>query len=363
MKCLLKYQWIKLPRNQLPPGKGIMGIWARLASRAAFRSGKATYCGYINEVTVGTWAGGIVGLKSIMGMKRRQQALEMMDRLADLSYIGYTLDPKSKKLTYKITDWVVRCSGEPCTGREAVYVTEGYGFLCLPRNVTQRLVEQGYSFDESDAWLDLWCHTVWQEPSNVFSHMAPSVQFGQYGAVLTLEFLGRRWRWEKTKVWRFFRKHADAFPLYKLPGSFGCLVFNAAYPTGERIPQPAMDQIERILSEIRILGRNARNKTSSDHAQLCKLVAWYSRTILQQEQTKTGQASAVESRVAHSDCNNTRAYFSPCKILEYVREDCQGISPATPNFELFRGTLPRAGPADQDDGGIENGRFEGIPLW
>ena len=162
MKCLLKYQWIKLPRNQLPPGKGIMGIWARLASRAAFRSGKATYCGYINEVTVGTWAGGIVGLKSIMGMKRRQQALEMMDRLADLSYIGYTLDPKSKKLTYKITDWVVRCSGEPCTGREAVYVTEGYGFLCLPRNVTQRLVEQGYSFDESDAWLDLWCHTVWQ---------------------------------------------------------------------------------------------------------------------------------------------------------------------------------------------------------
>ena len=232
MKCLLKYQWIKLPRNQLPPGKGIMGIWARLASRAAFRSGKATYCGYINEVTVGTWAGGIVGLKSIMGMKRRQQALEMMDRLADLSYIGYTLDPKSKKLTYKITDWVVRCSGEPCTGHEAVYVTEGYGFLCLPRNVTQRLVEQGYSFDESDAWLDLWCHTVWQEPSNVFSHMAPSVQFGQYGAVLTLEFLGRRWRWEKTKVWRFFRKHADAFPLYKLPGSFGCLVFNAAYPTG-----------------------------------------------------------------------------------------------------------------------------------
>ena len=36
MKCLLKYQWVKLPRNQLPPGKGIMGAWARLASRAAF---------------------------------------------------------------------------------------------------------------------------------------------------------------------------------------------------------------------------------------------------------------------------------------------------------------------------------------
>ena len=362
MKCLLKYQWIKLPRNQLPPGKGIMGIWARLASRAAFRSGKATYCGYINEVTVGTWAGGIVGLKSIMGMKRRQQALEMMDRLADLSYIGYTLDPKSKKLTYKITDWVVRCSGEPCTGREAVYATEGYGFLCLPRNVTQRLVEQGYSFDESDAWLDLWCHTVWREPSNAFSHIAPAVQFGQYGAVLTLESLGRRWRWEKTKVWRFFRKYADAFPLYKLPGAFGCLIFNAAYPIGEKVSLPTTDHVERILDEIRILGRNACYKASSDHARLCKLVSWYSRTILPFGHAKPIHA-AKESRVAHSGCNNTRAYFSPCKILEYVWEDCQGIASLMTRFDFFCKAMPRAGPADQDDGGIEYGRYEGISLW
>ena len=62
MKCLLKYQWVKLPRNQLPPGKGIMGSWARLASRAAFRTGQARYCGYTNKVSAGGWAGGIVGL-------------------------------------------------------------------------------------------------------------------------------------------------------------------------------------------------------------------------------------------------------------------------------------------------------------
>lgn len=362
MKCLLKYQWVKLPRNQLPPGKGIMGAWARLASRAAFRNGKAAYCSYINEVTAGTWAGGVVGLKSIMGIKRRQQALDMMDRLAALSYIDYALDSKSKKLTYQITDWVIKCSGEPCMGCEAVYATEGYGFLCLPRNITQRLAERGYSFDESDAWLDLWCHTVWREPSNAFSHMAPTVQFGQYGAVLTLESLGRRWGWEKTKVWRFFRKHADAFPLYKLPGAFGCLIFNAAYPTGEKVSLPTTDHVERILNEIRIWGRNACYKASSDHARLCKLIAWYSRTILPFGQTKPAHA-AEESRVAHSSCNNTRAYFSPCKILEYVWEDCQGISSAIPQFTFFHSALPRAGPADQDDGGIEHGRFEGIPLW
>ena len=40
MKCLMKYQWVKLPRNHIPEGKGIMNAWAKLASRAAFRKQK-----------------------------------------------------------------------------------------------------------------------------------------------------------------------------------------------------------------------------------------------------------------------------------------------------------------------------------
>ena len=319
MKCLLKYQWVKLPRNQLLPGKGIMGAWARLASRAAFRNGKASYCGHINNVSAGSWVGGIVGLKSILGIKRRQKALEVMDCLEELEYISYSLDEKTKKLTYRVTDWVTNCSGEPCMGREAIYATEGYGFLCLPKNVTQRLVERHHQFGESDAWLDIWCHTVWKEPSNAFSHLAPAVQFGQYGAVLTLESLGRRWGWEKTKVWRFFRKHADAFPLYKLPGSFGCLILNAAYPTGERFSLPSQAQVERILNEIRKKGGNAHEKQASDHVRICKLVAWYSRAVLLQDRDLAAPAKSEESRVAYQDRYITRVYFSPCEILEYVK--------------------------------------------
>lgn len=71
MKCLRKYQWVKLSRAYLPQGKGVMGHWAKLASRAAFRKGQAVYCGYTNEVVPGMWSGGIVGLKSILGLKNR----------------------------------------------------------------------------------------------------------------------------------------------------------------------------------------------------------------------------------------------------------------------------------------------------
>lgn len=176
-------------------------------------------------------------------------------------------------------DWVLECSGAPCMGQETVYATDGYGFLCLPRNITQRLVRAHYQFDEADAWLDLWCHTVYQEPGNTFSHMAPTVQFGKLGAVLTLETLGRRWGWEKTKVWRFFQKHADAFPLYKLPGAFGCLIFNAAYPTGSAITLPDRTEVERIFKEIRIQGEKTYGKGVPDHNWFGKLVAWCSRLL------------------------------------------------------------------------------------
>jgi len=109
MKCLLKYQWVKLPRELLlTRRKGILGHWARLASQAAFRNGQAKYCGYVNEVTVGSWAGGVVGLKSILGQKSRAKTLDIMNELSSLGYISYHLDPETKKLTYKINDWVVK---------------------------------------------------------------------------------------------------------------------------------------------------------------------------------------------------------------------------------------------------------------
>ena len=184
-KCLFRYQWVKLPRAHLPVGKGIMGYWAKLASRAAFRKGRAKYC-------------------------------------------GYTAD-------------------------------------------------QHYTFGESDAWLDLWCHTVWQETGNVFSYLAPAVQFGRLGAALTLEALGRRWGWEKTKVWRFFQKNGDSFALHRLPGSYGCLIFNRLYPLDTEASLPTCAEIERIIEKMRICAGNAlyeqqENKPSQQSAAFIELL-------------------------------------------------------------------------------------------
>ena len=118
----------------LPGGKGLMGYWDKLASRAAFRKGNAVYCGHINPVTAGMWSGGVVGLKSILGVKKRVKALWIMNQLQDFVYISYSLDPKTKQLTYQINDWVLKCSGAECKDG-AVWLS------CTHHTDSQRLPE------------------------------------------------------------------------------------------------------------------------------------------------------------------------------------------------------------------------------
>lgn len=305
-KCLQKYHWIKLYRNKLPQGKGIMGYWAKLASRAAFRTGTATYCGYKNDVEAGMWSGGIVGLKSILGIKNKSRALEIMDILAQFGYINYFLDSKTKKLTYQINDWINLTSNQEYSSGN-IYATTGYGFICIPRDLTQRLVEQQYKFSEADAWIDLWCHSVSNEPGNIFSFLATAIQL-KWQSVLTLEELGRRWRWEKTKVWRFFKKYKDVFPLYRLPGSYGCLIFNISYFPGTNIDKPSHDVIMRIVDKIRILAKNT-HCTGKNHNRINKLVSWFSQKISIDDCIQNSDEQKPKGRVALLDYI-IRAYIS-----------------------------------------------------
>lgn len=323
MKCLRKYQWVKLPRDYPDMGKGLMAQWAKLASRAAFRKGCAKYAGHINAVTPGMWAGGIVGLKSILGVRSRSEALKSLDQLSSYGFLRYTIDPKTKKLTYEITDWVVKCSGAECASG-AVYATTGYGFLCLPRNITDRLVDAGKVFDESDAWLDLWCHTTYEDYSNAFSFLAPAVQYGRYGSVLTLETLGQRWKWEKTKVWRFFQKHGDVFSLHRLPGSFGCLIFNTIYPTDTDYYEPESANVISILNDILTSGV-CKHTEGSSNTRINRLVNWLSRKVMIARQEQSAP-EAHETRVALS-APLMRVYLSHgrnCKSCRNCSYACPG---------------------------------------
>ena len=339
MKCLAKFNWVKILRDEIPyDAKGLLIYFLRLVSRAAFRKGFACYCGYRNAVEVGSWVGGIVGLKSILGVKSRREVLEIMDELQMLGYITYTLDPDTKILTYRITDWVLECSGKECPDGN-VYTTPRYGFICMPRNITERLVEKVHKFGEADAWLDLWCHTVYRDKGNAFSFLAPAVQYGKFDSVLTLETLGKRWKWEKTKVWRFFQFYCAYFPLHRLPGSFGCVIYNRCYPTQDECDDPSDEEVMRILELIRIKARNTHTE-GTDNERINRFVAWKSRKVIQELEDEYTKEEIQEKNKESSDFRDVencrvaeippiiRAYFSHGRNCMYSRNciyDCSSI--------------------------------------
>ena len=323
MQCLYKYRWVKLPRACLPTGKGLMGAWARLASRAAFRKGIATYCGHVNPVIPGMWSGGIVGLKSILGIRNRDSALSKLSLLNEMGLVKFSLDSNTKHLTYQLSDWIVEYSGAACIPG-TVYTTPGYGFLCVPRNLTEKLLHQNYVLEDSDAWLDLWLHTVSMDPRNAFSFFAPVCQYGKYGVFLTLETLGQRWGWEKTKVWRFLQKHEDVFTLYRLPGSFGCLIFNKLYPCDQESLLPTAEDINRILAYVHHCAQDCvRRGSLREH--MSRMVVWYSRRYLRSVRMLPS-SWAQKARVALFS-SLYRAYLSLCWNWKNGKYDC-------PNYGL-----------------------------
>ena len=341
MPCLFRYRWLKLPRAALPQGKGLSAYWARLAARAAFRKGVASYCGYENPVEPGMWSGGVVGLKSILGVKKRERALEILEQLSSHGYLSYELNSETKQLTYRITDWEMDHCGSECESGN-VYTTPGYGFLCVPRRITERLLSlHYYKYEESDAFLDLWCHTVSMDPRNAFSFFAPVCQYGKYGVFLTLENLGQRWGWEKTKVWRFLQKHADVFALCRLPGSYGCLIFNTLYPCDTEVSLPTDEQIANVLEAVRDFSRHVvRHGLQREH--MSRMVVWYSRRYL----LSVGllSPSARQNRRVALFHTFKRAYISLCWIWKNGDYDCQGVvnrsPPQSSSAAPIRGPCP-----------------------
>ena len=186
---------------------------------------------------------------------------------------------------------------------------------------------QNYIFNEADAWLDLWCHTVSMDPHNAFSFFAPVCQYGKTGVFLTLENLGRRWRREKTKVWRFLQKHKDVFTLYRLPGSYGCLVFNTSYPCDAGITLPCDEQIADVLGKISEYSVDVvRYEGQREH--LSRMVVWYSRRYLL-------SVGLLVKQIRHNNrvalfSSFKRAYLSHCWIWKNCNYDCQGTDIGPP---------------------------------
>ena len=196
-----------------------------------------------------------------------------------------------------------------------VYATDGFGFLCLPR--------QYYAATCRGA-IYIWMKQTHGWISGATQYQRNRAMRFLYGASCSIRQLrrhindGKNWAsvgaGKRQRYGEFFKKHGDVFALYRLPGSYGCLVFNKSYPMDTEVSLPKQTEILRILGEIRIWGANT-HKVGSDNDHINRLVTWYSRNAVEKSND-----NVEENRVALSD-SIIRAYFSPCwncKNCEYV---------------------------------------------
>ena len=120
-----------------------------------------------------------------------------------------------------------------------------------------------------------------------------------------------------------FQKNGDAFALHRLPGSYGCLIFNRLYPLDTEASLPTGAEIERIIEKMRICAGNA-HIGGSDNARLNKMILWYSRRIIIMRTTDYAE-QVSKNRVALSS-PIIRAYISLCWNCQNCIYDCRGVS-------------------------------------
>lgn len=151
----------------------------------------------------------------------------------------------------------------------------------------------------------------WRLPSSTASWAR--IDFGDLGAA---------WGMEKTK-YGDFSKAWDVFALYRLPGAYGCLVFNKLYPTGTEVSLLTHAEIERIIEEMRIQAGNA-HIAGSENRRLNKLILWYSRKIA--PQGAFSEADTLEQNRVALSAPIIRAYLSQCWNCENCSYDCRSVS-------------------------------------
>lgn len=283
---LYHYDWVKIPRNIMLKGTGVLKNFFALACVCTYKSGVTKYNGYWNPVKANQWAGGLYGVRRLLNTRTKDAACDALAELAMLGLIslelyeyGYMvitvhhvipsgicteeidfykeyLDILSDENRAQILQ---NADDDPTISHikkhsKKCYVKDHSGFIRVERSVSDLLFENNRSFSDVDAFFDRWLHTVYREPYQPFSEECPAILYEKSMPILTLDTLAKRWLWDKQCVYRFFKRHAKYFRLVKLQSSYGCVIFNTAYPIDKTYTVPTQEDCFAVVNRLKKYG-------------------------------------------------------------------------------------------------------------
>ena len=297
-QSLIVYKSTKMPRSVLPhilAAKGTTAKLCALYSIASYRPGTifiqtTKVHKEIKQVNApGQWIGTVRSLRQALHLQNNTQVINLLEALASNGYLTYSIENKlvsytlpwysaEKRNRHYGTQYIPKQSArqsQKLNIKNNAIATTNQGWFFLPKI---SLIAPDGCYEEADAWMDLWVHTIYQDYFCAFSFLSPCVSFGKSHSAITLEQLSERWGWEKTKVWRFLEKHSSVFPHYRLPGSYGMLIFNVAYPDANT-NLPSMDTVLDVIATLRDFS-GYKTRSQNDNNNLNRMIAAYSHDLL-----------------------------------------------------------------------------------
>ena len=184
-----------------------------LFSYANFRSNERVINGDRYMEAPGQWICKLGALPRILRVHSKAQALELMEYFQNHGFLTFEiLDEEKEILRFTIADWK-----EHCTHLQYNYYSyKGSGFFFFPLPVGRLLLktarkEVGIVFSELDAIMDMWLHTILNDPQVRGSEYMPVVYYSNMRGMplLSYTYLARRWGWSKSRVGRFMLKAGE----------------------------------------------------------------------------------------------------------------------------------------------------------
>ena len=184
-----------------------------LFSYANFRSNERVIYGDRYMEAPGQWICKLGALPRILRVHSKTQALELMEYFQNHGFLTFEiLDEEKEILRFTIADWK-----EHCTHLQYNYYSyKGSGFFFFPLPVGRLLLktarkEVGIVFSELDAIMDMWLHTILNDPKVRGSEYMPVVYYSNMRGMplLSYTYLARRWGWSKSRVGRFMLKAGE----------------------------------------------------------------------------------------------------------------------------------------------------------
>ena len=216
-KARVKKDWFRYFNNHKDfRNDGSLHLFSLMAlySYANFRSNKRHIDNAWHMEAPGQWICKISALPRILRVHSKAEAMTRMDYFKDAGFLDYEiLDEDSGLIRYTIADWQ-----KHCTHLEYNYYSyKGSGFFFFPLPVGRQLIHAcrrlgKLIFSELDAIMDLWLHTILNDPNVAGSEYMPVVYYANMKGqpLLSYSYLAKRWGWSKSRVGRFILKIEEA---------------------------------------------------------------------------------------------------------------------------------------------------------